>query len=72
MSLCVVRTPITLNYGHPIQTYICPPKTPFLFENMLVCPHLASFASMYFSMLSFYLFLCLFVGLFLLSLHVYA
>ena len=45
---------------------------PFLFDNMLVCPHLESFASLSFSTLSFYLFLCLSVGLFLLSLHVHA
>ena len=28
MSLCVVHTPIQWNYGHSIQTYSCPPKTP--------------------------------------------
>ena len=74
MSLCVARTPLSLNYGHPIQIYICPSKTPpffFFFYNMLVCPHLASFASLSFSMLSFYLLLFLFVGLFLLLLHVH-
>ena len=27
MSLCVVCTPIQWNYGHSIQTYICPPST---------------------------------------------
>ena len=43
----------------------------FFFYNMLVCPHLASFASLSFSMLSFYLLLFLFVGLFLLLLHVH-
>ena len=25
---CVVHTPISWNYGHPIQTYICSPRTP--------------------------------------------
>ena len=25
---CVVHTPISWNYEHPIQTYICPPRTP--------------------------------------------
>ena len=25
---CVVHTPIQWNYGHLIQTYICPPRTP--------------------------------------------
>ena len=25
---CVIHTPISWNYGHPIQTYICPPRTP--------------------------------------------
>ena len=25
---CVVHTPILWNYGHPIQTYILPPRTP--------------------------------------------
>ena len=29
MNLCVVHTPIHGNYGHLIQTYICPPRTPF-------------------------------------------
>ena len=28
MSLCVVHTPIQWKYGHSIQTYICPPRTP--------------------------------------------
>ena len=28
MSLYVVHTPIQWNYGHSIQTYLCPPKTP--------------------------------------------
>ena len=42
-----------------------------LFDNMFVCPHLAPFDSLTFSMISFYLFLCLFASLFLLSLHVH-
>ena len=25
---CIIHTPISQNYGHPIQTYICPPRTP--------------------------------------------
>ena len=28
MSLCVVHIPFQWNYGHSIQTYICPPMTP--------------------------------------------
>ena len=28
MCLCVVHNPIQWNYGHLIQTYICPPRTP--------------------------------------------
>ena len=28
MSLCVVDTQISWNYGHPIQIYICPLRTP--------------------------------------------
>ena len=35
---CVVHTPISWNYGYTVQTYICPPRTPILFDNMLVCP----------------------------------
>ena len=31
MSLCVVHIPIQWNYGHSIQTYICPPRTPSFF-----------------------------------------
>ena len=42
-----------------------------LFDNMFVCSHLAPFDSLTFSMISFYLFLCLFASLFLLSLHVH-
>ena len=38
MSLCVVHTPIQWSYGHSIQTYICPPRTPLLFDNMLLYP----------------------------------
>ena len=72
MSLCVIHAPISWDYRHPIQTYICPPRTPSLFDNMLICPRLASFSSLSFSMLSFYLFLCLSANLFLLSLHVHA
>ena len=38
MSLCVVHIPIQWNYGHSIQTYICPPRTPsFFFDNIFVC-----------------------------------
>jgi len=70
MSLCVVHTPIQWNYGHLIQTYIFPLGHLLLFDNMLVCPYLASFASLSLSTLSSYLFLCLSVSLFLLSLHV--
>ena len=29
---CVVHTPISWNYGHPIQIYICPPRTPHSFH----------------------------------------
>ena len=30
-GMCVVHTLILWNYGHPIQTYICPPRTlPFV------------------------------------------
>ena len=35
-----------------------------LFDNMFVCPHLAPFDSLTFSMISFYLFLCLFATCF--------
>ena len=28
MSVFIVRTPISWSYGHPIQTYICPTRTP--------------------------------------------
>ena len=60
-------------FAHPIQTYICPPRAPhFLFHYMFTCPHLTSFASLSFSMLSFYLLLCLSADLFLLPLHVHA
>ena len=53
------------------STFVLLRHPPFFFYNMLVCPHLASFASLSFSMLSFYLLLFLFVGLFLLLLHVH-
>ena len=33
---CVVYTPISWNYGHPIQTYICPPRTPPSFH-LITC-----------------------------------
>ena len=81
MSLCVVRTPIQWNYGYSIQTYICPPRTlfcliaclfAFLVLHMFVCPCLASFASLSFSMLYFYLFFYLSTGLFPCLLHVHA
>ena len=63
MSLCVIHTPISWNYGHPKPTFVflgCP----LLFDNMFVCPRSAPFDSLSFSMLSFYLFP--------LSLHVHA
>ena len=47
-------------------------RLPFHVHNMLVCPHLSSFVSLSFSILPFYLFLCLSTGLFLFSLHVHA
>ena len=83
MSLCVVHIPIQWNYGHSIQTYICPPKTPSLFDNTFicpficlacfVCPRLALFVSVFFACSYFFpcFFLYLFTGLFLLSLHVH-
>ena len=55
---CVVHTPISWNYGHPIQTYICSPRTALLFDSMFVCPQLALFASVplyMFSMPLYYL-----------------
>ena len=47
-------------------------ECPILFDNMFVCPHLASFPSLSLACLSFHLFICLSTGLFLLSLHVHA
>ena len=31
ISFCVIHTPIQWSYGHRIQTYICPPRTPSFF-----------------------------------------
>ena len=72
MSLCVVHIPISWNYAHLIQIYICPPRTPlFLFDYMFSCPRLASFASLSLS-ISFYFLLYSSANLFLLSLHAHA
>ena len=71
---CVVHTPISWNYGHPIQTYICSPRIALLFDSMFVCPHLALFDSVplyMFSMPLYYL-ICSFSGCFLHFLHVHA
>ena len=43
---CVVHTPISWNHGHPIQTYICPPRTPPSFR-LITC----LFAPVWFSLL---------------------
>ena len=81
MSLCFVHTPIQWNHGRSIQTNICPPRTPPLFNNMLrsplcvfhmlVCPYLASLLSLSLACFYFHLFLFLSAGLSLLSLHVH-
>ena len=71
ISLCVVHILIQWNYEHLIQTYICPPRSLSLFDNMFVCPCLASFPGFSLACFSFHLFLCLFAGLFLLSLHIH-
>ena len=65
-GMCVIHTLISWNYGHPIQTYICPPRNPFLFDNMLVCPLSGFLCNVSLCMISFlfcYL-LCLSVGFF--------
>ena len=59
MSLYVVHTPIQWNYEHSIQTYICLPRAPFLFDNMFVCPRLALSLSLIASLLACFLFACL-------------
>ena len=69
MSLCVIHSPISWNYGYSIQTYISPSRTPSFVDNMLIWPRLTSFATLSLSMLFFYLLLCLSAGFFLLSLH---
>ena len=63
MGLCVVHTPNSWNYGHPKPTFVFLGRPP-LFDNLFICPRLAPFDSLSFSMLSFYLFP--------LSLHVHA
>ena len=73
LASLLVCFPSICFFAHPIQTYICPLRAPhFLFHYMFTCPHLTSFASLSFSMLSFYLLLCLSADLFLLPLHVHA
>ena len=83
MSLCVVHTPIQWNYGHSIQTYVCPPPRtpPFVWQyvslsfhvlHMFIYPRLASFPCLSLVCFSFCFFLCLSISLFLLSLHVHA
>ena len=73
-GVCVVHTPILWNYGNPIQTYICPLRTPSLFDSMFVCPCLALFASVSLCMLfmPLYYLLCSPVSCFLHLLHVHA
>ena len=41
-GMCVIHTPIQWNYGHLIQTYICPPRTlPFCLITNLFAPSCA-------------------------------
>ena len=57
---------------HPIQTYICPPRTPSFVLLHVCLPPFGFFDSLSLSMLSFQLFLCLSASLFPLSFHVHA
>ena len=58
ISLCVIHSPIQWNYGHSIETYICPLRTPPFCLITCLFAFLTSFASLSFSML-----VCWFVSL---------
>ena len=76
---CVVCTPIQWNYRHPIQTYICHPRTPlfvwqyvflpFRVLSMFVFP---PFGSLHMLSLPLCYLLCVSAGCFLCLLHVHA
>ena len=66
MSLFVIHTSIQWNYGHLIQTYICPSRTPFcliifcLLFYMLFYPFTISFLCFFASLLACFFGLCIY------------